>query len=370
MKIIMGFIFSILASSSALGQAASDLQALSEGNTQLRFRSNNNVEAFDISMHNDGILRFIANGIGPNELVAMQIDDETGYIGIGVSPLGFTRRLFVVNANDPGTAIRGSGTTAGVEGFSQTGNAILGTSNFGVAIRGSSGNFGNAVEGSSSSGHAIHGFSTSSYGVWGQSGSKAGGYFKGANGIALELAGGNSIYGGGDDDAVIRSQADQPNGDLIVVSNDAIHFHLDDDNNNNMNPSEMRVLNGVNAIVFSLTESGNLTLAGSCNCSSDVNRKEEIIPIDVDEILAKVTALPIKEWQFKGENIRHIGPMAQDFYAAFGLGQGETTIATVDTDGVALAAIQALKNELDDLKEEVTELKGLLRIKIAGCRIR
>lgn len=53
--------------------------------------------------------------------------------------------------------------------------------------------------------------------------------------------------------------------------------------------------------------------------------------------------------------------MAQDFYAAFGLGQGETTIATVDADGVAFATIQALNEKLENknyvLENEVTNLK-------------
>ena len=59
---------------------------------------------------------------------------------------------------------------------------------------------------------------------------------------------------------------------------------------------------------------------------------------------------------YKASPDRHIGPMAQDFYAAFGLGQGETTIATVDADGVALAAIQALAKENEELKLENREL--------------
>ena len=52
-----------------------------------------------------------------------------------------------------------------------------------------------------------------------------------------------------------------------------------------------------------------------------------------------------------------MGPMAQDFYAAFGLGDGDTTITSVDPDGVALAAIQGLNQKLEQKETEITELK-------------
>jgi hypothetical protein len=67
-------------------------------------------------------------------------------------------------------------------------------------------------------------------------------------------------------------------------------------------------------------------------------------------VLNKVLALPIKEWSYKDsiDNIRHIGPMAEDFYEAFGLGESETGIATLDTSGVALAAIQGLNEKLTE----------------------
>lgn len=57
---------------------------------------------------------------------------------------------------------------------------------------------------------------------------------------------------------------------------------------------------------------------------------------------AKVFRLPTQKWRFINEDaaIRHLGPMAQDFRAAF-LGTDDRTIATVDENGVALAAVQA-----------------------------
>ena len=87
---------------------------------------------------------------------------------------------------------------------------------------------------------------------------------------------------------------------------------------------------------------------------SDRNVKENIQPVAPEDILAKVVALPIATWTFKEEaNGTHIGPMAQDFHAAFGFGNTDTGIMTVDADGVALAAIQALAKEKEQLEEKV-----------------
>ncbi|MBK8506202.1 MAG: hypothetical protein IPL46_30770 [Saprospiraceae bacterium] len=61
---------------------------------------------------------------------------------------------------------------------------------------------------------------------------------------------------------------------------------------------------------------------------------------------------------FKNETTTHIGPMAQDFYQAFGLGVDSTSIAVLDAKGVAFAAIQALKIENDELKRTTSCAKG------------
>ena len=106
-----------------------------------------------------------------------------------------------------------------------------------------------------------------------------------------------------------------------------------------------------------LDVSGNLHIDGTLFPSSDVHRKHLIDSINENEILNKVSALPIKSWSYKGEEIPHIGPMAQDFYAAFGYGNGETTIATVDADGIALAAINALSKKLHKQEELIVQLQ-------------
>ena len=81
---------------------------------------------------------------------------------------------------------------------------------------------------------------------------------------------------------------------------------------------------------------------------SDRNAKTDIVPLDDESVLAKVVALPLSTWQYTSERgVRHVGPMAQDFYAAFGVGEDDRHITSIDEDGVALAAIKAVNAKLD-----------------------
>jgi trimeric autotransporter adhesin len=85
------------------------------------------------------------------------------------------------------------------------------------------------------------------------------------------------------------------------------------------------------------------------NNSSDRNSKEDFTAINPRAVLEKVSSMPITEWKYKVEThgIQHIGPMAQDFHAAFDLdGADDKHISTVDEGGVALAAIQGLNQKL------------------------
>ena len=91
--------------------------------------------------------------------------------------------------------------------------------------------------------------------------------------------------------------------------------------------------------------------SGSWSTYSDRNGKANIVVIDGREVLDRLVHMPISTWNYKAQDpsVRHIGPMAQDFRAAFGLGENDTTISTVDGQGVALAAIQGLnQRELQD----------------------
>ncbi|MFC1475720.1 tail fiber domain-containing protein [Candidatus Zixiibacteriota bacterium] len=102
---------------------------------------------------------------------------------------------------------------------------------------------------------------------------------------------------------------------------------------------------------------------GSWSSISDRNLKENISPVDTENILARLAEMPINTWNYKAqdESIRHIGPMAQDVYAAFGVGESNRLITTVDADGIALAAIQALNAKNEKLEKQVAELQELVK---------
>ena len=90
---------------------------------------------------------------------------------------------------------------------------------------------------------------------------------------------------------------------------------------------------------------------------SDVNSKRDIEAIDHRSVVTKVMDLPITEWSYKdAPDSRHVGPMAQDFYKAFGLGTTDKGITSIDTGGIALAAIQGIKLEKDAEMAELTRL--------------
>ena len=106
---------------------------------------------------------------------------------------------------------------------------------------------------------------------------------------------------------------------------------------------------------FELLNNGNLVIKGTLTESSDVNVKTKFEALDGNVVLAKLEAVPVSEWTYRreGSGVRHIGPMAQDFYAAFKLGTGDTTISPRDMAGVNMAAIKALKAALTKKDAEV-----------------
>ena len=103
--------------------------------------------------------------------------------------------------------------------------------------------------------------------------------------------------------------------------------------------------------------------------SSSRDEKSDFSSVDNSKILDKLVDLPIEGWRYQheGEKVRHIGPMAEDFYASFGLGSTDHGISAADVSGVALAAIQALNakiaerdQRLAELERETAELKALV----------
>ena len=95
-----------------------------------------------------------------------------------------------------------------------------------------------------------------------------------------------------------------------------------------------------------------------CLLESDRNLKTDIHPADSQALLDAVARLPIHSWRYRvSPEAMHVGPMAQDFAAEFGLGADDRVIHTVDAQGVALAAIQALTARMEGLAQRNEQLQ-------------
>jgi len=109
---------------------------------------------------------------------------------------------------------------------------------------------------------------------------------------------------------------------------------------------------------------GGVFVNGGFSYSSDRNLKADFAPLDAPQILDRVAALPVSSWVYKTDTgARHIGPMAQDFHAAFAVnGNDDTHINVGDEAGVALAAIQGLNQKLEEeAKVKDAEIENLKR---------
>jgi hypothetical protein len=109
--------------------------------------------------------------------------------------------------------------------------------------------------------------------------------------------------------------------------------------------------------------------SGTWSSLSDRAMKSHVVAPDDAAILGKVATLPVSEWSYTSESgVRHVGPMAQDFYATFGVGEDDRHIMSIDEDGVALSAIEALHRENVALRAgmlsqhaELVALRGEIR---------
>jgi len=119
----------------------------------------------------------------------------------------------------------------------------------------------------------------------------------------------------------------------------------------NANSFIVRAPGGVRLLTSTNDLAGQQLTAGASSWStlSDSNAKTAIEPVNHRQTLARLANLPVSRWRYKHDPTReYVGPMAQDFHAAFGLGDDERYIATMDTDGITLSAIKGLVEELRD----------------------
>jgi hypothetical protein len=133
-----------------------------------------------------------------------------------------------------------------------------------------------------------------------------------------------------------------------------------------------RFIGGYNLYTNSTATVGITLPAGGNSWAtiSDSTKKENFLPVDGTSFLRKIAAMKLSSWNYKGQDpkqYRHYGPMAQDFYCAFGKDKfgeigNDTTITTSDFAGIRLIALQALIKENNKLKSEVNFLESASNI--------
>jgi hypothetical protein len=130
------------------------------------------------------------------------------------------------------------------------------------------------------------------------------------------------------------------------------------------NQFSLRAAGGVRLFTNATKTVGVQVAAGGSSwvVISDRNRKQDFLPVNGEDLLARVRSLPVSTWRYRDEVDRstlHIGPMAQDWHRAFGFTRDDRTINMSDFDGVNLAAIQALERRTAELRSEQAEVARL-----------
>jgi hypothetical protein len=112
-----------------------------------------------------------------------------------------------------------------------------------------------------------------------------------------------------------------------------------------------------------LDVNGDMIVHGTIAQLSSRTAKEHFVPVDGKGVLAKLEAMPISSWNYLGAGAddRHLGPVAEDFHAAFGLGTSDHFVAPTDLAGVALASVKALQDEVRERDQRIDTLEARLR---------
>ena len=198
----------------------------------------------------------------------------------------------------------------------------------------------------------------------GQSNTASNNYSTVSGGQGNTASGYGSTVGGGFDNvasglysyAAGRRAKANHNGSFVWADQTDSDFASTDSNQFNVRASGGTRIFSNTALTTGVTLSAG---GGAWVMVSDSTVKRNIRLVDEFDILEKVASLPISRWNYETQSpdIEHIGPMAQDFYAIFGVGEDERGISTLDPDGVSLAAIKALLKKNNLLAEEMKKLR-------------
>ena len=122
-------------------------------------------------------------------------------------------------------------------------------------------------------------------------------------------------------------------------------------------PPELTDLGDVSEITAGLTIGGADAESIGSPLISDRALRQDFAPADVHDLLERAVALPLSSWSYRADpEVRHVGPMAQDFNAAFGLDRDDGRIRMVDAFGVLLGCVQALHAQLQERDAQISAL--------------
>lgn len=285
-------------------------------------------------------------------------------------------------SSNPNEVTASSGTVGGGEDNSVGGqlsvvaggvsNVVSGAQSVVAGGNANAANGGNAAVGGGTGNRANGNFTT-----------VAGGTSNDADGDYATVAGGDSNEASGDYAAVAGGQGNSATGQRATVAGgednsatapnafaagtnaSAAHegsFVWSDTSTggiSTLNPNEF-VVSGSGGVFFFSNSAGTTGVelssgSGSWSSASSRALKSNLDPVDPVDVLERVHDLDISTWNYdaEGEDVRHMGPMAEEFAAAFGLGDDEGKISTVDADGAAFAAIQGLTERLEEQTETI-----------------
>jgi trimeric autotransporter adhesin len=283
------------------------------------------------------------------------VENDYGFVGGG-------HRNYAFGANGPST-VGGGGCNQAIG----DGSTVAGGGQFSATAACT---FGNLAQGASST--VGGGFANKALGSTAVIG---GGRDNMASGARSVIPGGELNVASGENSFAAGFRARTQTADVVPVvhsgtfvwsDGNAFDFNSTASNQYNVRSTGgVRIVTGINGGTGAPTTGVTLDAGGGAwNTLSDRAVKENWRDVDAREVLERVVALPIGEWNYiaQGADVRHVGPAAQDFHAAFGLGSSERTISTVDADGVALAAIQGLKQLVDEKEAKIGKLEKELAL--------
>jgi hypothetical protein len=326
------------------------------------------VRTFDgaLELSHSGVraLRLEGHAIGPNVIGGFAGNTVTpGVFGATVSG-GGGGADFDPNrvTDDYGTVAGGSGNRAGDDAGSTSdgrwatvgGGALNTASGAATTVAGGVGNTASGSETTVAGGAGNR--------ASGDSGTVAGGAANTASGSYAAVAGGWENTAAGDFSFAAGYRA-KANHEGSFVWGDSSNFDIASFANNSFiarTTGGARFVSAINGTTGVPTAGVELVSGGgSWTTLSDAGAKRDFRPVDGAELLRRLAGLPISTWSYKSQDpsIRHMGPTAQDFRRAFGLGESDRGITSVDADGVALAAIQALHAENQRLRGRVAKLE-------------